>query len=132
MPGAARLTLVAAALAVAVAPLDARLRVRGADGEWRTWWTRGAAPAQWSAPNAALAGAIRWRSSRPGVEWAELPISADLGRALPALRVRVIVARLDPTRLGLALHAAVGPDGAGPWDVDHAPPDAVVAFNAGQ
>ena len=61
----ARLTLVAAALLGAAAPssgTDGRLQVLGADGRWRTWWAGGAAP------NGTLAGAVRWRAARPGLE----------------------------------------------------------------
>jgi hypothetical protein len=121
----------------------ARLSVRGADGRWRTWWTAGAAPAAWTAPNAsragaalagaALAGAARWRAVRPGLEMTELSVAADLGVALPAHRVQVVVARVDPSRYALALHAAALPNGgAGPWDLGRAPADAALAVNAGQ
>ena len=126
----ARLTVVAAALLGAAAPSSnagTRLQVLGADGRWRTWWAGG------TVPNGTLAGAVRWRAARPGLEWGELPIAADVGRALPALRVRVVVARVDPSRVALALHAAAAPEGgAGPWDLGRAPADAALALNAGQ
>ncbi|AHG92938.1 Protein of unknown function DUF2233, periplasmic (plasmid) [Gemmatirosa kalamazoonensis] len=131
-----RLALAAALLAASAAPREVpndRLRVRGADGAWRTWWTRGAAPSRWAGPDAALAAAVRWRAARPGLDWGELVLAADVGAALPALRVRVIVARVDPSRVALALHAAARPSGgAGPWDLDAAPADAALALNAGQ
>ena len=117
---------------------DARLQVRGADGTWRTWWSASSAPARWAAPSAALEEAVRWRGGRPGLETGELALAANGGtgvvaRVRPALKVRVILARLDPAKYELRLHAASrSGGGAGPWDLDQAPPDAALAVNGGQ
>jgi exopolysaccharide biosynthesis protein len=80
---------------------------------------------------------VRWHAARPGLEWAELPmaISVDGPRATlgTTLRVRVVLVRLDPARMTLALHAVSRPEGgAGAWDVSRAPAAAALALNAGQ
>jgi exopolysaccharide biosynthesis protein len=98
-------------------------------GEWREWWRSSTAPDQWSAPLAAVAGAVGWRAAAPGLSWGELRL-AGTGEAW---RLRVILVRLDPARVRLRLHAAVRADGrAGPWSVDAAPAEALLALNAGQ
>jgi uncharacterized protein YigE (DUF2233 family) len=77
----------------------------------------------------AVADRVEWRPASPGVEWGEFSLSGE-GEAF---RVRVIVARLDPSQLEFRL---VKPkDGrvfAGRWDVSEAPAEAVFAVNAGQ
>jgi hypothetical protein len=102
--------------------------------------------ARWAAPHPAVAGAVRWRAVRPGVEVGDVTVTAadgalalvspDEGASaanMVRVRVRVVLARLDPRVLRFALDAAARPGGrAGPWDVDAAPDDAVVALNAGQ
>ncbi|MFL5518318.1 MAG: hypothetical protein ACJ8DJ_19345, partial [Gemmatimonadales bacterium] len=35
---------------------------------WETWWRRDAAPGRWS-EGAPLAGRVRWRETRRGIEW---------------------------------------------------------------
>jgi hypothetical protein len=98
-------------------------------GAWRPWWRADRAPLHWDGPDPAVAGAVRWRVARPGLEWGELRLAGS-GEAW---RIRAIVVRVDPRRLRFALHAAVGADGrAGPWTVEHAPADAALAVNAGQ
>jgi hypothetical protein len=104
------------------------LAVKTADG-WETWWRGEAAPARWPAALPAVSHRIRWRSAARGLEWGELSLAGD-GEAF---RVRVIVVRLDPKALELRL--VKPPDGplfAGRWDIGEAPPDAVLALNAGQ
>ncbi len=98
-------------------------------GGWHTWWRGEAAPQRWLDPLPAVADQIRWRRSAPGLEWGELTLSGD-GEAF---RVRTIVVRLDPRALELRLvDPPDGPRLAGRWDIDEAPPGAVVALNAGQ
>ena len=98
-------------------------------GAWRAWWRADRAPRRWDGPDPAVAGAVRWQQSRPGVEWGELRLAGS-GEAW---RIRAVVVRADPRRLRFALHAAVGADGvAGPWTVDRAPAGAALAVNAGQ
>jgi hypothetical protein len=98
-------------------------------GAWATWWRSADAPARWDAPLPALAGAVRWQPGSPGVEWGELRLAGE-GEAW---RLRVIVARVDPRQVRLALAAAMAPGGArGAWTVDSAAPHAAIALNAGQ
>jgi hypothetical protein len=98
-------------------------------GEWRAWWRADQAPARWDAPVPAVAGAIRWHSARPGLEWGELRLAGS-GEAW---RIRAVVVRADPRQLRFAIHAAVDAAGrAGPWTVDRAPANAALAVNAGQ
>jgi hypothetical protein len=111
------------------------------------WWRADRPVGRWAAPHAAVAGAVRWRTVRPGVEVGELALAASgTGLAIApvgasgwdrlragALPVRVVLARLDPARLRLGLSVVSRPGGrAGPWTVDAAPAAAAVALNAGQ
>jgi hypothetical protein len=92
---------------------------------WETWWRRDAAPARWS-EGAPLAGRVRWRETRPGIEWGEL----QLRGASEAWRTRVVVVRLDPARVDLALDPAFTRNAD--WSVSDAAPDAAIALDAGQ
>jgi hypothetical protein len=126
----ALLLLVGLAPAAPLAPDRAApsLAVRLESG-WREWWWADRAPERWAAPLPELAGAVSWRPLAPGVAWGELALSGS-GEAW---RIRVVLARMDPTRVRLATLAATAPDGrAAPWTVDSAPPEALVALNAGQ
>jgi len=127
-----RLAASAVALALAGVPVPAVrepvLAVR-APGGWETWWRGDAAPAKWSAALPAVADRVEWKAASPGVEWGEVSLSGE-GEAF---RVRVIVARLDPSLLRFELvKPANGRVFAGRWSVDEAPDDAVFAVNAGQ
>ena len=105
------------------------LAVRAPDGEWREWWRSEGAPNRWRAPHPDVAGAVRWHPLRPGLAWGELRLAGS-GEAW---RIRAIVVSMDPRHFRLRLDAVVGDDGrAGPWTVDDAPRDAVLALNAGQ
>ena len=76
-----------------------------------------------------LAGAVRWNSTAPRVEQAELRLSGE-GEAW---RVGVVLVRFDPTQVDLRL--AYTPDRfnrPGRWTVNDAPDDALFALNAGQ
>jgi exopolysaccharide biosynthesis protein len=98
-------------------------------GEWREWWRASSAPTRWPAALSVVEHAVVWRQLAPGLDWGEL----HLAGSGEAWRLRVIVARLDPRRFALAIHANVDTSGmAGPWSVDVAPVGAVVAANAGQ
>jgi hypothetical protein len=100
-----------------------------AGGRWRGWWRSERAPARWTAADAAVAGAVRWRAAAPGVERAALL----LGGTGEAWRTEVVLVRVDPRRCALRLHALVGADGrARAWRAADAPPEAAVALNAGQ
>ena len=136
-----RVAQLAVLLAIALAPFGEQapaaaapigrdgVQVRGLDGRWRAWWRAAHAPPRWARAHAAVAGAVRWRSAAPGLEWGEIALSAP-GEAW---RVRAVVVRLDPARLSLQLAASVGPGGRlRPWSVDSAPAAALLALNAGQ
>ena len=95
---------------------------------WTVWWRSAHAPVAWTSLP-AVADGVRWRPGAPGVEWGELRLSG-VGEAW---RLRVIVARVDPRRVRLALRAAVVPgQRRGAWTVDSAGTDAALALNAGQ
>ena len=104
------------------------LSVRGPEG-WREWWRAERAPVRWDGPLPALAGAVEWRDVGPGVRWGELLLSGE-GEAW---RVRAILVELEPSRVRIEMRMAQRRDG-GPlrWTVDSAPPEALVALNAGQ
>ena len=127
-----RLAASAVALALVGVPVpgmrEPALAVR-APGGWETWWRGDAAPVKWSATLPAVADRVQWKAASPGVEWGEFSLSGE-GEAF---RVRVIVARLDPSVLEFTLvKPADGRVLAGRWSVDEAPADAVFAVNAGQ
>jgi exopolysaccharide biosynthesis protein len=68
-----------------------------------------------------------WTPSASGVEWSELSFVAG------GERFRLVLVRLDPSRVQFLLAAATRDAGLrGAWTIDSAPPDAVVAVNAGQ
>ncbi|AMW05745.1 phosphodiester glycosidase family protein [Gemmatimonas phototrophica] len=70
--------------------------------------------------------ALQWH---PGiVPWSEWRVQLG-ARRLP---ITVIVADINPQRVQLALEISRVGDAMGPWRIDQAPSDAVVAFNAGQ
>ena len=75
----------------------------------------------------ASAPKIVWRAAAPGVELGELVLPAS-----GSWRTRVIVARLDPSRITLGVAVARRDDGRGAWSVDSAPRHALLAVNAGQ
>lgn len=120
----------AAALLAAAAPARAQGALSlGTGAGWRTFWRGDAAPVRWAGPLPAVAGAVRWRAVRPGVETGEIRVAGS-GEAW---RVRVVLVRVDPRQHRLRLHQALAADGmSGGWTVDSAGPGAVVAFNAGQ
>jgi hypothetical protein len=106
----------------------AALSVRGPEG-WREWWRADRAPARWSEALPAVAGAVEWRGVAPGVRWGELQLSGD-GEAW---RIRAILVQLDPKLVRLEARSLQRADGRPlRWNVDSAPPEAIVALNAGQ
>jgi hypothetical protein len=127
--GLAAVAAAAATLAAAAPhdpPLPASALAVAQGGRWVPWWRSDRAPARWAAPEPALAAGVRWRAAANGVELGEVRLAGS-GEAW---RVRVVVARLDPGRVRLAL-AAAGRAGRGAWTLDSAGP-AALAFNAGQ
>lgn len=96
-------------------------------GEWKTFWR--SARVLKAGHDRRLTGAIEWRPGREGISWAEMEVAGD-GEAW---RTRVILVRIDPRKVRLALANGASPGGyEGTWTVGQAPADAVVALNAGQ
>ncbi len=125
-----RITLLSACLGSADGPRLAlppsHLTVR--DGAvWREWWSSTRAPAQYTASRGALARRIRWRDGADGTAWGELALSG----AGEAWRTRLVIVRLDPRRVRLALDTAFA-EGNAAWSLDRVTPGAVAAVNAGQ
>lgn len=100
------------------------LAVRDGAG-WVTWWRREHAPVHWDG-DAPLAQRVRWRRGVDGVEWGEL----QLRGASEAWRTRVVVARIDPRRVALALAPAFAADQD--WAVRDAEGGVAIALDAGQ
>ncbi|MDX2192282.1 MAG: phosphodiester glycosidase family protein [Gemmatimonadales bacterium] len=98
------------------------------DGErWTLFWRADAAPARYTAADAALTRRLAWREVGDGIAWAELALS---GRG-EAVRTRLVVVRLDPARVRFGLDFRPG-DLTGTWTLDAMPADAALALNAGQ
>ncbi|MGH7647839.1 MAG: phosphodiester glycosidase family protein, partial [Gemmatimonadaceae bacterium] len=92
-------------------------------------WSSDRAPARWTAPLPALAGAIAWQPVARGIEWGSVRM-AGTGEAW---RIRIIAVRIDPRLVRVRLDTAFSGSGmAADWSVARAPNDARVAFNAGQ
>jgi hypothetical protein len=72
---------------------------------------------------------LAWRALGEGVRWATLEIAGSG----PAWRTELIVVGIDPSRVRLSLDLALSPeDGRPDWSIDRAPPEALLAVNAGQ
>ena len=124
LPAAALL----AALAVFPASSGDVLEVK-VGSRWHHWWSADSAPAQWTGPHPSIRRAVEWRATAPGVELGELMVSG----AGEAWRIRVVLVRLDTSHVRLRLQTGRRVDGQpGPWTIDSAPPNALVAVNAGQ
>lgn len=90
-------------------------------------WNGSSLPPRWH-HSGILDTAVRWRSGALGVEWGE----AQLRGTGEARALRLIVARLDPRQVTLALRLALDSVTTRPaWDVQDVPHDAVLAVNAG-
>jgi hypothetical protein len=122
-----RLAWLAAMVAAATFSLPhSTLAVRSGDA-WRVWWDARTAPARWDPSDTARLGRITWRAGAPGVEWSEI-VFAGSGEAW---RTRVIVARLDPSKVRLQLDTAFATNRRPAWRVEHSR-KYVFAVNAGQ
>lgn len=134
--GSRWLRTVAVGASVLLAPLDAAAQALPrsslaveVDGRWHTWWRADRAPHRWPEAHPALVRSLAWRPAAPGVEWAEARLA---GRG-EAWRLRLVIVRLDPSRVRLRLVEATRAAGMlGAWTVDSLPADALVGFNAGQ
>jgi hypothetical protein len=96
---------------------------------WQSWWRADQAPGRWTGPDSLMSGSLAWQPLADGVAWA----STELAGSAPAWRTRLIVVRIDPTRVRLSLEMALSSaDGRPAWTIERAPREAVVAVNAGQ
>lgn len=84
------------------------------------------APVAWN--DAPFASLIAWRAGARGVTWGELQLKG----AAEAWRTRLVVARIDPTRVTLRLDTAFSAQREAAWTLARAPRAAVFAVNAGQ
>lgn len=99
------------------------------DGAWRPFWESDRAPARWTAAHFLVERSLHWKRLSKGLEWATLRLSCGG----PACRTRLVVARLDPAAVKLALTMDLTREDMRPaWSIDRAPADAVLAVNAGQ
>jgi len=125
-----RLLIACAVAAVAIAAAaalprgDEMLAIRRRGIAPRVWWRAGSAPARWDGAYTPLLNAVAWRPGADGLEWGEVEISG----AGEAQALRLIVARLTPARLTLALDWKLGIPA---WSEADAPADAALAVNAG-
>ena len=94
---------------------------------WTEWWNSGTAPARWADSAATLARMTDWRTVADGIEHAELTIGGD-----GAFRTRLIIVRLDPAVVRLALDTGLTTRLRPAWTVADAPDEALFAVNAGQ
>jgi uncharacterized protein YigE (DUF2233 family) len=109
------------------APLpSSELAFRDARNSWRTFWRSVSAPTAWR--RAPLQAAMSWHGGASGIEWGELPLRGT-GEAW---RTRLVVARVDPARVRLALDTAFTERREAAWTLARAPESAVLAVNAGQ
>lgn len=124
-----RLNAVAVAIRSADAPLPSSRLAINVDGDWREWWQSSAAPAEWMSPDESVMRAMKWRSVADGVEWAEVRL-AGTGEAW---RLKLIVARLDPSRVRFGLDTAFNANRTkATWSIENTGDDVLVALNAGQ
>lgn len=125
--GDARLTSGEAARPAAASALPASTLQVLAGGSWVEWWNSRRAPVLWSDDLAVLAGLASWDRLAAGLELAELTIAGD-----EAFRTRLIIARLDPAVVRLALDTGFTDRLRPAWTIADAPDDAIFAVNAGQ
>ena len=100
------------------------------DGRWVSWWQNAAQPRRWAAPLPVVADAVTWKRAAAGVDWGELSLQG----AGEAWRIRLILVRIDPATVRFRMAVPPRQDNgfAGRWSIDEAPPEALVALNAGQ
>jgi exopolysaccharide biosynthesis protein len=78
---------------------------------------------------AFAAAAVVWQAVCPGVRQAEVPMA----RQGPLALVQAVLVRIDPSRVTITLdHRYLDYGLVADWSVARMPPEAVVAFNAGQ
>jgi uncharacterized protein YigE (DUF2233 family) len=116
---------VAIGAVAALPPGEATLAILGAGRAPRIWWRADGAPVRWDGSVTLLADAVAWRTGAGGIEWGEVEVAG----AGEASSLRIIVARLDPARLGLSLRWMLRPAPA--WSIDSADAGVALAVNAG-
>jgi hypothetical protein len=77
-------------------------------------------------PAVRLAAPLRF--SGEAVSWRTWPVHLGPSR----VPVKIIVARVDPSRVSLSLEIERRGDAIGAWTIERAPANALIAFNAGQ
>lgn len=98
-------------------------------GAWIEWWRADRAPERWQEAEPCVTRALSWRPVADGVRWATLQMAGSG----PSWRTELIVVRIDPRRVRLTLDLALSPEHGRPaWTIDRAPPEALLAVNAGQ
>jgi uncharacterized protein YigE (DUF2233 family) len=132
LPVRATLLLGAAAIAGALAAARPRAADDPAGGlavrtgnRWSTFWRPETATVVWTGAS-PLADRVSWREGERGIEWGELVLRGPL----EAWRTRVVIARVDPRRVGLSLAPAFLERQR--WTVGDAGGDAALALDAGQ
>jgi len=95
-------------------------------GTWSTWWRSEQAPTRWESSDPVVTSALRWQPLAQGLEWASLRMRCG------PVPTRLVLVRLDPTRVHLSLEMARSASGRPAWTIDDAPDDALLAMNAGQ
>jgi hypothetical protein len=109
------------------APLpSSTLFARNARGAWQEIWSSARAPVAFT--DSSLARLIPWQPGASGMLWGELLLRGT-GEAW---RTRLIVARVDPSRVRLGLDTAFTAKRDAAWTLKRAPDAAVLAVNAGQ
>jgi phosphodiester glycosidase len=99
------------------------------EDRWSAWWRADHAPERWVAADPRVTRALAWRRLADGIEWS----TARLAGSAPAWRTRLIVVRIDPRRVRFELALDLTDRSGRPaWTIDRAPPEALVAVNAGQ
>lgn len=105
---------------------DGALSVHSGEG-WKEWYRAGSAPTEWTGPLPLVADAVVWTRGAPGLEIGRLRLSGP-GEAW---RIGVVLVRIDPTRVRWQAVWGMGTGGRKTWGIDSAPPDAILAVNAG-
>lgn len=116
-------------LVVTAMPLTAQISLTANVGATSVDLSAPAVPRSFQGGHPALLHALSWDSLQPGLAVTEFTL--DAGRL--GMNVRVVVARIDPSRFDFQLvHATRSNRMTGAWNVDVAPERAALALNAGQ
>lgn len=99
------------------------------DGDWHAWWRAAEAPDSFPTGLPVVRDAVEWEPVRVGIDVADIAI----GASGLAWRLQVVLVRIDPQSVRIALDVAVRDAGLrGAWSVESASEGAAVAVNAGQ